>query len=141
MLSEDDIRELVELMRTGEMTCSDITGLGYRHIIILFSDDIQTERFYELWRLLEQDSLVSYLSEEEFRRRAISESSNIEQILGKSLGYDKLYPYASQVDDGQVDVGEHNAETLAQEAANRITWLREKIESLEKEIRENCQQE
>ena len=62
-------------------------------------------------------------------------------MLGKVLGYTKLYPYASQVDDGQVDVGEHTAETLAQEAANRISWLREKVESLEKEIRENCQQE
>ena len=45
----------------------------------------------------------------------------VEQTLGKALGYAPLYPDASEEDDGQVNVGEHVPETIALEAARRIS--------------------
>jgi hypothetical protein len=48
------------------------------------------------------------------------EFDEIEQALGKALGYPSLYPDASPVDDGRVCVGDHVAATLAREAAARL---------------------
>ena len=42
------------------------------------------------------------------------------QILGRALGYPKLYPIVSDVDDGQVCIGEHVIDSIAEEAARRI---------------------
>ena len=57
-------------------------------------------------------------------RKAVQQSFHeIEQTLGKALGYPPLYPGASPVDDGQVCVGDHVPETLATEAAVRIAAL------------------
>lgn len=49
---------------------------------------------------------------------------DVEQVLGKALGYPPAYPDASEVDDGRVCVGEHTPATLAREAATEITRLR-----------------
>lgn len=54
----------------------------------------------------------------------------VEQILGKALGYPLLYPAVSTVDDGQVCVGDHVAASLAMEAADRLT----SAETLQAEI-------
>lgn len=58
------------------------------------------------------------------RDAAMLQSHGIEQTLGKALGYPKLYPEASDVDDGTVCVGDHVPETLATEAAKEIERLR-----------------
>jgi hypothetical protein len=58
------------------------------------------------------------------------QNHEIEQTLGKALGYPPLYPDVSPVDDGQVCVGDHVAETLALEAADRITRLRDAREAV-----------
>lgn len=52
-------------------------------------------------------------------------ASEIEQTLGKALGYPELYPHASDVNDGAVCVGDHVPETLAAEAAKKIAELKQ----------------
>jgi len=54
----------------------------------------------------------------------IKENHEIEQILGKALGYPELYPDVSKVDDGTVCVRDHVAVTLVQEAAAKIKELK-----------------
>lgn len=64
-------------------------------------------------------------------KKAIIEMTHeIEQTLGKALDYPPLYPHVSNVDDGQVCVGEHIPETLAEEAAERIAKLQHELEAL-----------
>jgi hypothetical protein len=58
------------------------------------------------------------------RAALLGQNHEIEQTLGKALGYPPLYPDASPVDDGQACVGDHVAETLALEAADLIERLR-----------------
>lgn len=48
----------------------------------------------------------------------------IEQALGKVLGYPELYPIVSKIDDGAVCVGEMLPELLAVEAARVIEQQR-----------------
>ena len=55
----------------------------------------------------------------------------VEQTLGKALGYPELYPYASLEDDGTVCVGDHVPETLATEAARRLQELKRQLETLQ----------
>jgi hypothetical protein len=64
---------------------------------------------------------------DELRAALTRQNHEIEQTLGKTLGYPPLYPDASPVDDGQVCVGPHVAETLALEAADRIARLRDRL--------------
>jgi len=61
------------------------------------------------------------------RAGVVAEYHEIEQLLGKALGYPPLYPAVSQVDDGSVGVGDHTAVTLAMEASGEITRLRDYV--------------
>jgi hypothetical protein len=47
----------------------------------------------------------------------------VQQTLGKALGYPPLYPDAEATDSGQVGVGDHVAASLADEAAATIGGL------------------
>lgn len=68
-------------------------------------------------------------------RSAISKDQHeIEQTLGKALGYPPLYPVASTVDDGTVGVGDHVAATLAAEAAESIETDRFAIKEMAKYV-------
>ena len=58
------------------------------------------------------------------------ERDEVEQILGRVLGYPPYYPIVTQVDDGRVCVGEHTPPTLAEEAANRIRNLEKQVSLL-----------
>lgn len=64
------------------------------------------------------------------------ESLDIEQILGKALGYpwfkddQKNFPDATEKDG--VCVGDHVALTLAEEAADKIKQLKSRVEKLSK---------
>lgn len=58
----------------------------------------------------------------------------IEQVLGKALGYPEAYPDVSDVDDGSVCVGEHIIETLAAEAAKKIIALKDENQKLKEEV-------
>lgn len=60
-------------------------------------------------------------------RCVVELNHEVEQSLGKALEYPPLYPLASEVDDGQVGVGDHTAETIAAEAAAEIVRLRSAI--------------
>ena len=70
------------------------------------------------------------------RAGAIKSSNEIEQILGKALGYpwykddQKNFPGATEADG--VCVGDHVPESLAAEAADRIAALSEELEELGK---------
>lgn len=57
------------------------------------------------------------------KQAAASAEHEVQQILGKALGYAPLHPEASQVDDGQVCVGEHTAASIALEAALTLAKL------------------
>lgn len=46
------------------------------------------------------------------------EANEVDQILGKALGYPLYYPDVSDVDDGMVCTGEHVLASLAQEAVD-----------------------
>lgn len=48
------------------------------------------------------------------------ERDEIDQILGKALGYPECFPEVSNIDDTRVCTGEHTVVTLAMEAADRI---------------------
>lgn len=62
------------------------------------------------------------------REACIKDEHEIQQVLGKALGYPELYPKASEVDDGTVCVGEHVGVTVAQEAADKIKSLEQDAE-------------
>ena len=55
------------------------------------------------------------------------ESDEIEQALGKAMGYPPLYPDASDVDDDRVGFGDHVAATLAAQAAEAIGRLKAEL--------------
>lgn len=52
-----------------------------------------------------------------------TEAKEVDQILGKALGYPPYFPDVSQVDDGSVCTGEHTLVSLAEEAAARIAVI------------------
>lgn len=58
----------------------------------------------------------------------------IEQVLGKALGYPPAYPDASRTDDGVVCIGDHVPETLAIEAAWKIAELTQQRDAAEAEL-------
>jgi hypothetical protein len=58
------------------------------------------------------------------RGALVRQGHEIEQTLGRALGYPPLCPGEGTVDHGQVCVGEHTAESLAAEAAETISRLR-----------------
>jgi hypothetical protein len=75
-----------------------------------------------------QDSQTIYRFELlELRNRVIADEQEIEQILGKALGYpwykddQKNFPGTTEADG--VCIGDHVAVTIAMEAADRITKL------------------
>lgn len=57
----------------------------------------------------------------------MKEGHEVEQALGKALGYPELYPDVSDIDDGTICVGEHTPGTIAAEAASRIMKLRSQL--------------
>jgi hypothetical protein len=56
-----------------------------------------------------------------------NEAHEVDQALGKALGYPELYPHVSTVDDGTVCTGEHTIGTLASEAARVIRELKSRL--------------
>ena len=64
---------------------------------------------------------------EKLRETLSKEDHEVCQILGKVLGYPKLFPEASQVDDGEVCTSDHIPVTLAVEAAKEIESLKRQI--------------
>jgi len=77
------------------------------------------------------------LSCERATKAYIRTSYEVEQALGKALGYpwykddQKNFPGATEADG--VCVGEHIAVTIAREAARKITELKARVAELEKE--------
>jgi hypothetical protein len=57
------------------------------------------------------------------------EAEEVDQILGKALGYPEGYPEANSVDDGWVNTGPHTIASLAAEAADAIAHLETAIEA------------
>ncbi len=51
------------------------------------------------------------------------ECRDVEQTLGKALGYPEIYPHVTDIDDGQICVGEHVASSIALEAARKLLQL------------------
>lgn len=64
----------------------------------------------------------------DLRRKAQTVFREVEQTLGKALGYPPAFPDVSEIDDGSVVVGDHVPETLAKEAAKLIESLRRDAE-------------
>ncbi len=62
------------------------------------------------------------------------EGYDVEQALGKALHYPLLYPHVSKVDDGTVCVGEHVPATIAQEAANKIVAMEQRLTQAQAEL-------
>lgn len=95
---------------------------------------LRDEAVYERFRYLMDsvaDRLASQAAEIERLKEGYGRELNeVEQHLGKALGYPELYPHVSDVDDGTVCIGEHVAGTIAHEAANRIIKQRAEIEQL-----------
>ena len=139
MLSQDDIRKFISLLEAGRSYCfaGEFDESAYRvpRVTLYFYTNEAARDCYKLLSQLEQESLINHLSEQEFRHRTIIMHQEIEQTLGKALGYPELYPDVSQIDNGTVCVGDNVPETLAQEAAGRIQWLREKNAALEEEMK------
>jgi hypothetical protein len=71
------------------------------------------------------------------RGACVTMQHEIQQTLGKALGYPAAYPDVSTADDGAVVVGEHIAETLALEAAETIARLRRQVEARRHEVHED----
>jgi hypothetical protein len=71
--------------------------------------------------------LVAETCDVKLREIVIAKDREISQILGKALGYpwfkDDQKNFPGATDEDGVCVGEHVAETLAMEAANRIQNL------------------
>lgn len=76
---------------------------------------------------------------ERLRTACSKQNSEIEQTLGRALGYPQMYeadgmivapdyPGAKPID--QVCVGEHVAETLAEEAAKRLEEYRQRVKEI-----------
>jgi hypothetical protein len=70
-------------------------------------------------RILSLEERLQALEKERGRllHAVVKQGYDIEQILGKALGYPSGYPDVSEVDDGSVCVMDHTPETLAMEAA------------------------
>lgn len=83
------------------------------------SDDLK-KYVKELHARLTVDQLAAFLHE----------NYEIEQTLGRALGYPPAYPDVSDIDDGTVVVGPHTPLTLAQEAADRIRKLTKELEDV-----------
>ncbi len=60
-----------------------------------------------------------------------SEAYEVDQILGKALGYPEAFPVVSDVDDGSVVTGEHTIVSLAMSAAEKIASLRSLLKAKE----------
>lgn len=88
------------------------------------------------WHPDEAQRLIKLLRDENKRLgdAYYKTAHEVEQTLGKALGYSPLYPEVSQVDDGQVCVGEHIPQTIAEAAAREIERLRKTIERYEEII-------
>jgi len=74
-----------------------------------------------------------------WKKKMRQAEEEVEQILGKALGYPPLYPIVSNIDDGTVCVGPNGPASLAQEAAERIEVLKKVKDIYDKmvvEIRE-----
>lgn len=101
---------------------------------------------YNAWPEHYRDPISAELApvleqQEQFRQAWIKENDEIEQILGKALGYpwfkdDMYFPGATE-EDG-VFVGEHVPATLAMEAAKRITALEEALRECRPIIQSQC---
>jgi hypothetical protein len=71
---------------------------------------------------------------ERLKQACARQGNEVSQVLGKALGYPPLYPEASDTDDGQVCVGDHAPESIADEAAGKIGELRVEVERLKGEL-------
>lgn len=58
----------------------------------------------------------------------LAENYEIEQVLGKALGYPRAFPDVGEMDDDSVVVAPHTPITLAMEAAECISKLRKELE-------------
>ena len=117
---------------------------------IKYSNDVGSndEGFWERWEISEGERMFKAISEAEanwlcevlnrieseakdLRSRTLQEFHEIEQTLGKALGYpwfkddQKNFPGATDADG--VCVGDHVAASLAMEAADKILTLEEAL--------------
>lgn len=97
----------------------------------LHRDCVPRDQFEQVER--ERTAFGDYWREERQKKRRFEAgyyqmAQEVEQSLGKALGYPELYPAASAVDDGTVCVGDHVPESLAEEAAETIEKLRKQAE-------------
>lgn len=83
-------------------------------------------------RILPLEERLQALEKERGRllHAVVKQGYDIEQILGKALGYPSGYPDVSEVDDGSVCVMDHTPETLAMEAARVIVTLKAEVARL-----------
>lgn len=110
---------LIHVLRNGEPWL--IISQGYKAIFDLMND-----------LLMARDKIDSIImTNNRWRDALIKQSDQIEQILGKALGYpwykgdQKNFPGATEADG--VCVGEHVPLTIADEAANKIKQQAEQI--------------
>jgi hypothetical protein len=75
---------------------------------------------------------------ERWRSEQQAIDADMDQTLGKVLGYPALYPDASEVDDGQVCTAPNVPLTLAHEAAEKIQALKREVKYLRQYGNKDC---
>ncbi len=93
------------------------------------ADIAESERDANLSRAVAAESEASRL-----RDAAMRISNDVEQTLGKAMGYpwykDDLHNFPNATEANGVCVGEHVAETIAAEAANRLVAAELRLEAV-----------
>lgn len=116
---------LLILSQVGSLIVVLTSANGVLNAIVGIAVGVLWSELYMRWN--------PYSTEPEHFREAWTRSNaEIEQVLGKALGYpwfkddQKNFPGATEANG--VCVGEHTAETLAEEAARAIIALRQRVE-------------
>lgn len=112
-------------------------GFSVDKVALLFQANDLQQLARELWDKLGhveadyEQMLASYERRiHHFEIQTFRMIHEVEQSLGKALGYPELYPDASAVDDGTVCTGDHVPESLAAEAAACLVTQRNELHEL-----------
>jgi hypothetical protein len=101
-----------------------IAGAAYFSKKLAMCGECSAEHSIEKWNNRSVPAQI-----ETWKYAVAKDNHDINQILGKALGYPEAFPDISDVDDGSVVTGEHIPVTLAMEAAKQLTQTQQKLDT------------
>ena len=138
MISDSSVTTL-ESLGAEIVKCERTTEKGGPHMFVALPDHpvYLGKKRCPYCAIEDRDSL--YRTNQTLRNGNARQSFEIEQILGRALGYpryaDDQKNFPNSTDEDGVCVGEHVPETIAVEAANKILKLNADMQYIEDEIK------